>query len=521
MSSGLCCQECGKDLVVRQKVYCSNICKLKNKDNILKRTKPKEKLNPNIIIVCKLTGKYFKDYKNYSGTLTKHLRSLNKDLNDLSEYFYTTDNPNALKPTYNCKYCDWTTLDINNKTGCITSHIEDNHKIEIKDHIKKYKQDTSIFEYKNKNNDRADYFLKNPTAYIECQVCKKKLKKITESHLKTHNLNTESYRLKYKEEVLSSLDNIEKCKLLYENNRDKINIKTKCSKAESEIYNHILTIDENTKSSVKNIISPYELDIYSEKYKIAIEYNGLAYHSEKFGNKKTNYHLNKTKMCEEKGIRLIHIFEDEWVFKKDIVISKLNTLFLNNTESIGARKCDIKIISTEQKNNFLDSNHIQGSDKSLYKIGLYYSEELVAVMTFCKPRVFMGTNQIKEGCFELSRYATSKNIVGGASKLLKYFINNYKPTQIISYADRRWSTNIGDTMYDKIGFTKDRVNKPNYWYLKSYKVRYHRFNFTKNNIVKKLNGNPDKTEVQNMFDLGYDRIWDCGTIKYVMHIENL
>jgi len=170
------CRECGKELVKRQKVFCSVYCKLSNKEFLNKRNSPKEKLNPNLAAICKITGKYYNDYKNYSGALTRHLRNFNIELKDISEHFDIVPNPNASKLTYNCKYCDWKTTDVVNKTGCITSHIEDVHKISIENHIKKYTQDVK-------------YFLKNKLIFIECQICGKKLKKLTISHLNKHKLN--------------------------------------------------------------------------------------------------------------------------------------------------------------------------------------------------------------------------------------------------------------------------------------------------------------------------------------------
>ena len=95
----------------------------------------------------------------------------------------------------------------------------------------------------------------------------------------------------------------------------------------------------------------------------------------------------------------------------------------------------------------------------MYNLGLYYNKELVAIMTFCRPRIFMGHKKYESGEYELSRYATSKSITGGASKLLNYFINEFSPKKIISYADRRWSSNINNTMYDMLGFKKVKVNK--------------------------------------------------------------
>ena len=133
------------------------------------------------------------------------------------------------------------------------------------------------------------------------------------------------------------------------------------------------------------------------------------------------------------GYKLIHIFEHEWINKQTIIKSKLKALFNVEQERIYARKCIIKEISNKEKNEFLNQFHIQGEDKSKVKLGLFYEEELVAVITFGKPRF----NKNYE--YELIRYATSKHVIGGATKLLKYFERNYKPKSIITYADRRFS----------------------------------------------------------------------------------
>lgn len=512
------CLECGKELNKKQKMFCSNNCKLKNKDAISIRTKPKEKLDPSKAALCKVTGKIYKDYKNYSGALTRHIREHNISIEDVLDNFLIIDNPEYNKPVYSCKYCDWKSIDVKNKSGCITNHILE-HSVQIEDHIISYPEEHILFYYNRKSVEREKLFSTNSKAYVICLECNQKMKKITNIHLRKHNMSPNDYRIKYNKEILSSDETIEKYKIIYELNKDKINITNNTSKAENEIADFISSIDPNILKSTKKIIPPYEIDIFSEKHNIAIEYNGLAYHSENFGKKDRLYHVTKTDYCEEKKIRLIQIFEDEWKFKKDIVISKLKSIFKIETEKIGARNCSIRAVIPEEKNNFLNKNHIQGEDRTSHNIGLYYNKELVAIMTFCKPRVFMGHKKIEEGVFELSRYATSKNVVGGASKLLKYFINTYSPKKIISYADRRWSSNIEKTMYEKLGFIKTKVNSPNYWYLKHYKIRSHRYAFTKQRIINELGGDANKTEIANMIELGYDRIWDCGTIKYELYTD--
>jgi hypothetical protein len=181
--------------------------------------------------------------------------------------------------------------------------------------------------------------------------------------------------------------------------------------------------------------------------------------------------------AKNNGYRLIHIFEHEWLNKQEIIKAKLKSLFNVEQERIYARKCVIKEIDTITKNEFLNKYHIQGEDKSTVKFGLFYKEELVAVMTFGKPRF----NKNYE--WELIRYATAKHVIGGASKLLKYFERNYKPKSIITYADRRFSQG---NMYFKLGFTTASFTNINYWWIKD-DLRLSRYQTQKHklkNILK-------------------------------------
>jgi len=266
----------------------------------------------------------------------------------------------------------------------------------------------------------------------------------------------------------------------------------------------------------RRVISPYELDVYIPKKKIAIEFNGLYWHSNKYLDK--NYHRDKTLLCKEKGIRLIHIFEDEWLLKKKIVKSKIkHILGLNhNKKKIYARKCTIKEITAERKNKFLEKYHIQGKDQSLYKLGLFYNNKLVAVMTFKIPR------NKKKNTYELSRYATKRkyNILGGFGKLLKSAINQYNLKRIITYADIRFSS-YDDNLYSSSGFKLSHIEKPTYFYFqknysKSCRIRIHKSCFRKSEIKKKFPEIYDEslTEFQMMDKTNYHRIYDCGKLVY-------
>lgn len=288
------------------------------------------------------------------------------------------------------------------------------------------------------------------------------------------------------------------------------------SKTEIEIYEYIkqFYIGEIIRSS-KQIINPYELDFYFSNEKIAIEFNGIYWHSELSGNKDKHYHLNKTKLCEEKNIQLIHISENEWIYKKDIVKNKIRHLLgYSYKEKIYARKCNIREIDSKTKNEFLNKTHIQGEDKSKIKLGAFYNDELIAVMTFGSLRISLGQKNKKLNEYELIRFSSSVHCVGIASKLLTHFIKRYNPNKIITYADKRYS--VGN-LYEKLNFKHIGNSVPNYWYFhRSNKMKlFHRFKFRKDQLPKLLeNFDPSLSEWKNMQMNGFDRIWDCGNLKY-------
>lgn len=282
----------------------------------------------------------------------------------------------------------------------------------------------------------------------------------------------------------------------------------KISKEENTLYEYIKSIyDGNIIQSNRSILSGKELDIYLPDYKIAIEYNGLYSHQHRPSETKEclikgkSYHLQKTLDCAKQGIHLLQFYSDEWLLKKDIVKSVIASK-LNLNQKIFARKCEKIIIETHQKNNFLNDNHIQGEDKSKIKLGLLYEDDLVCVMTFCKSRFN------KNYKWELSRFSNKMgiNVIGGFSKLLKWFRKDYDGN-IVSYADRRYSNG---NVYLKNGFENIRVNSPSYYYIdKNCNKRYNRMMFQ-----KKLIGAYDCTEYEKAREMGYNKIYDCGTICF-------
>ena len=285
---------------------------------------------------------------------------------------------------------------------------------------------------------------------------------------------------------------------------------------QTDLYNYI---KESYNGSIilndRNVLEGKEIDIYLPDLNLAFEFNGLYWHSEVYKDKK--YHINKTKECRSKGVRLLHIWEDDWIYKKDIVKSMILNQIKSTKNRIFARNCEVKeIVDNKIIKDFLNKNHIQGFVGSNIKIGLFYEQELVSVMTFGNLRRALG-NINKMGSYELLRFCSKLNtsVIGGASKLLKYFINIYKPSEIISYSDISRSDG---NLYKRIGFKYIGETSPNYYYIING-VRRHRYSFRKDQLVNS-GFDSNKTESQIMNERGILKIFDCGMEKFKIIISD-
>lgn len=279
---------------------------------------------------------------------------------------------------------------------------------------------------------------------------------------------------------------------------------------ETEVFDYLKSIGVDAYQRDRKIISPLELDIVCPDQKIAIEYCGLYWHSESSSGKDKHYHLNKMISCRDQGYRLITIFSDEWILKKEIVKSKLAAIFGHASTHIGARQCDVIELDAGQAMRFYDAHHLQGGIGAELHLGLSHHSTIVGVMSFGKPRVF-ASNIRDNHEYELIRYATSCHVRGGAGKLLKHFERIRSPKSIMSYADARWSDG---NMYEALEFVsiQDKL-KSGYWYTRDYTTREHRFAYTKSRLVAE-GYDSSMSEWEIMQSRGYDRIWDCGQLKY-------
>lgn len=349
-----------------------------------------------------------------------------------------------------------------------------NKKIETS--IKRYEVD---FIFKSEKFRKENYKIANHVNYINyVDNCQSKFKcDCGETHEFIINTNNYFQRVE---------SNLPLCTICYPIG-ELISIK------EEEIFNYIKSIYSG--EIIQSYRDGLEIDIYLPELKIGFEFNGLYWHSNLFKDK--NYHLNKTNYFKERGIRIIHIWEDDWSNKTDIIKSQISNL-IGKSVKIFARKCVIKEISdVKLLKEFLNKNHIQGWVNSKVMLGMFYQGSLVSLMTFDQ---FEGRKKMSENDWNLNRFCSKLNtsVIGGPSKLLKFFIRKYNPNRIISYADKSWS--VGN-LYIMLGFKPINEIKPDYKYI----VNNLRIN--KSRYRKSYTGISESK-------LQINKIYDCGKIKF-------
>lgn len=302
------------------------------------------------------------------------------------------------------------------------------------------------------------------------------------------------------------------------------------SKSEDAVAQFVESLGVTVKRSVRGVIGNKELDIYCPDLGVAIEYCGMRWHSTLFGlapdapyediqradRSKRNKHRDKYLGCAAAGIRLITIFEDEWVYRPEVVKKTLTHLFGAGPRVCGAR--DLAITIEDLDRSFFESNHLQGAPNSGVVIAGRLNGDLVCAMVFSKAYSERGT---ADGSWELSRYCSVGSIPGAPSKLFRRFVAELSPIRIVSYSDNRW---FDGSMYRALGFAEESESPPTYWVTKGQK-RYHKTNFRRAAIPARIREcgsdehfDPEtdpRTELAMTHLLGYGRVYDCGKKKWV------
>lgn len=271
------------------------------------------------------------------------------------------------------------------------------------------------------------------------------------------------------------------------------------SKCELEIYEFVKSVEESEViSGDRTVIGPKEIDVFIPQKNFGIEFNGLYWHSEMIDSASKEDLLDKTIKCSEKGIKLMHIFSDEWESKKDICKSMIRNR-LGLSRRIFARKCKVKVLDKSEFDEFMNSSHIDGKVNSSIRLGLVYNEELVCAIGFRKPRQKKWSDYI-----EISRFANALDttVVGGLSKLISFMKKNNCVEKVMTYSDRRFG--FGDA-YRNVGYSNVGFSGVDYWYTDGIS-RFDRFT---------IKTDVNMTEKEKAAQMKLYKVWGCGSLIWL------
>lgn len=306
----------------------------------------------------------------------------------------------------------------------------------------------------------------------------------------------------------------------------------KKSTMEQEVVKYLKQLDPDLEMErcKRDLIRPYEVDIYLPQHRVAIECNPTYTHNSSFGTcwgdapKSRTYHAMKTKLCESQGVQLIHIFGYEWNNHRSVVLSRLCNVIGRNQTIYYARKLEVKAVSVEDSKSFLNGNHLQGYTSSAIRIGLYDGTDLISLMTFSRPRGSLGhSTKYGEKTWELTRFCTKlyTNCVGAASRLFAHFIRQYSPNMVVSFSN---VSNTRGKLYSILGFCKEGEVQPGYVWVSLRDDTYlSRVACQKQNLPTLFHEDIDiehHTEKQIMEAHGYARVWNSGLLKWVWTPQN-
>lgn len=276
------------------------------------------------------------------------------------------------------------------------------------------------------------------------------------------------------------------------------------SRREADLRGFVEGLGAVVRAHHRQIDSRYEYDITVPGVSLAIEFNGLYWHSEQ--KKGAYYHLNKSAAAQGAGYQLIHVWEDDWVNRRGVVELMLaRKLGLSQERKLNARSLNYRQVGSPDAQSFLESYHIQGRTGGSWRGGLYDGDTLVALMLMRKR---------SGGVWELTRFATSAIVRGGFSRLLKRALEELKPSSVVTFSDTGVS---GGGLYASAGFVRDGVLAPDYMYVVNGK-REHKFNYRK----KRFRDDPGLKFTEGLTERelaelnGLDRIYDAGKVRWVL-----
>nr|DAU23576.1 MAG TPA: endonuclease-like protein [Herelleviridae sp.] len=335
---------------------------------------------------------------------------------------------------------------------------------------------------------------------------------IVKQHIKESNLE------KYGVERPAQSDEIKRKTI--ETNRKRYGVDYTCLFFSGKYKGNDSSYNRSFAKLIDDVGIVYEREFLLEKYSYdfrvgntLIEINPTATHNTHFnpyGKNRidVNYHRDKSKLANNSGYNVIHVFD--WDDTDKVV------QLLKDRVTAYARKCDVKVVSEIDTNDYLDMYHLQGTCRGQkIRLGLYYNNQLVSLMTF-------GKSRFNKNCeYELLRYCSHYNVVGGAERLFKYFVNNYKPNSIVSYCD---TSKFSGKVYDTLGFRYTKTNSPRkHWY--SLKEKRHitgglLLSQGYDRLFKENHGKGTSNE-ELILARGYLPIYDCGQSTYIWRSDDV
>jgi len=318
------------------------------------------------VALDKKTGVESKDIDNQSGFLTTYIEKnygvQTPPLYERNQYYMTTGNywweqwftveKRENRKIKKCPYCDWTTYDVNNRGGSFRVHLKKAHNMSISEYLIEHPEDKDYMSFANPTLNIQ--YETDEKKYVSCAICGRKFVKISKQHINSHGLSVGEYEDLYGSRLCDEYYTFLRDKMIEQNSKMEPSF---TSKPQIEIRDFITSKGFECELNNRKILKGKEIDIYIPSLKIGIEYNGNFWHAEGMNHKTKRTHQEKTECAISAGIKLVQIFEDELVFNKELVFSKISHLLKSDTElpSVPARKCEIKRI-TNRKHSFFWRN---------------------------------------------------------------------------------------------------------------------------------------------------------------------
>lgn len=413
-----------------------------------------------------------------------------------------------------CPYCDWTTKDTDNRSGAFMVHLQKTHGMTRDEYLKEHPEDKEYFALVSPILNRQ--MSEDENDFVVCQICGKKVASINGNHLKKHGIRIKEYMDKYGVTQTTSKNFHDRLsEIAIETNK---NMERSFSSAqERDVKEYVESFGFECRTDRK-ILNGKEIDILIPEKSLGIEYNGNLWHSEKFKKGRT-YHYDKMFECKKQGINLIQIFEDEYFLRKEVLFSKIRGLLGvadDSIASIDVNDCDVREIAKDEATLFLESNHLLGFTEAMVYIGAYYDGMLISVLSLSVD---------DDERWKIIRYADDVHIKcdGLGAKMFDYFVEKYKPSSVMAFADMRWIVDTHNSPYTEMGLRFGGFEGPSYTYYNPKIDRHRRFDKSsfKRTILSENYGFPlTMTEKEMAEKLGYTRIWDCGSIRYTWDNPN-